>query len=43
MFPFWIRNKNEFPGSSRLARRVLCILATCASSEIVYLIKWKGL
>jgi len=31
MYKFWIRN--EIPGSSRLAAGMLCIPATCASSE----------
>jgi len=39
---FWIRYKNEFPGSStRLARHVLCIPATCAFSETVFSLSGK--
>ena len=33
VFKFCIRNKTEFPGSPRLARCVMRIPATCASSE----------
>jgi len=36
VFKFWRKNRNEFPDLSKLARYMLCVPSTSATSETLF-------